>query len=229
MMWFTFLYADLIPIGAFLIFIGFCIYYWVDKYNLLNRSSLEGNISADLAVECLFLLDLTLFWRFLGELIFDVQIRDGAKTLTLVFLGLSVLYMLVPWESVLEYVNHEEFKLNEKKFSDEKHRFEDDNYKIYHPVYSEFITREHEKGGKLEMDVNDIFLHAQDLQKKQQPNTLPNSGLNSFLSNLNSNLNPNPNQPAPYVPYVPYVPPTNPNSSLNPSSLNRPSVKITYH
>jgi hypothetical protein len=40
MMWFTFLYADLIPIGAFLILVGFCIYYWIDKYNLLRRSSL---------------------------------------------------------------------------------------------------------------------------------------------------------------------------------------------
>ena len=37
-MWFTFLYASLIPIGSFLSFIGLAIYYWVDKYNLLRRS-----------------------------------------------------------------------------------------------------------------------------------------------------------------------------------------------
>lgn len=66
MMWFTFLYADLIPVGAFIIVVGFCIYYWVDKYNLLRRSSLEGNISGDLAKKILTLLDLTLFWRFMG-------------------------------------------------------------------------------------------------------------------------------------------------------------------
>lgn len=105
MMWFTFLYADLIPIGAFLIFVGFCIYYWVDKYNLLRRSSLEGNISGYLAEKCLLLLDLTLFWRFLGELIFDVQIRDGAKTLTIIFLCLSILYILLPWNEILDYFN----------------------------------------------------------------------------------------------------------------------------
>ena len=51
MMWFTFLYADLIPIGAFLILFGFCLYYWVDKYNLLRRSSLEGNISGACAAD----------------------------------------------------------------------------------------------------------------------------------------------------------------------------------
>jgi len=104
-MWFTFLYADLIPIGAFLILIGFGIYYWVDKINLLRGSSLEGNISGDLAKKALSLLDLTLFWRFLGELIFDVQIRDGATLLTILFLCLSIVYMLVPWESFLEFVN----------------------------------------------------------------------------------------------------------------------------
>lgn len=40
-MWFTFLYASLIPMGAFLTAIGIGLYYWVDKYNLLRRSSLK--------------------------------------------------------------------------------------------------------------------------------------------------------------------------------------------
>lgn len=154
MMWFTFLYADLIPIGAFLILAGFCIYYWVDKYNLLRRSSLEGNISGDLAMKCLFLLDLTLFWRFLGELIFDVQIRDGARTLTLIFLGLSILYLLVPWDTVLKLVNDEKFKLNDKRFTDERRRFDNDNYKIYHPIYKEIIDHQHYRGGQVELNIN---------------------------------------------------------------------------
>ncbi len=44
-MWFTYLYADLIPLGSFLIFIGLCLYYWVDKFNLLRRSSIQGHVS----------------------------------------------------------------------------------------------------------------------------------------------------------------------------------------
>jgi hypothetical protein len=100
-MWFTFLYADLIPIGAFLILIGFGLYYWIDKINLLRGSSLEGNISGDLAKKALTLLDLTLFWRFLGELIFDLQIRNGATKLNIMFLSLSVIYMIIPWDSFL--------------------------------------------------------------------------------------------------------------------------------
>lgn len=40
-MWFTFLYLTLIPFGAMLTLFGLVIYYWVDKYNLLRRSSVK--------------------------------------------------------------------------------------------------------------------------------------------------------------------------------------------
>lgn len=41
-MWFTFLYATLVPIGAFISLVGIFLYYWVDKYTLLRKSSLGG-------------------------------------------------------------------------------------------------------------------------------------------------------------------------------------------
>jgi hypothetical protein len=195
MMWFTFLYADLIPIGAFLILVGFGIYYWIDKYNLLRRSSLEGNISGDLAMKCLFLLDLTLFWRFLGELIFDVQIREGADTLTLIFLGLSVLYLLVPWDKFLELVNSEKFKLNDKRFENERHRFDNENYTLFHPLYKEIAKKGAElgeHGRQTSLAANEILLFAKHLQK----DSATAQGHNSVR----------PPQPVPYVPQ-PYVPP----------------------
>lgn len=43
-MWFTFLYSSLIPLGSCLSLTGFIIYYWVDKYNLLRRSTLSSTI-----------------------------------------------------------------------------------------------------------------------------------------------------------------------------------------
>lgn len=39
-MWFTFLYASLVPFGSFLTLGGLMIYYWVDRYNLLRRSKI---------------------------------------------------------------------------------------------------------------------------------------------------------------------------------------------
>ena len=65
-MWFVYLYTDLIPGGMFVIFFGLCAYYWVDKYNLLRRSSLTYNIGADLSHKVSDLIDWTLFWRFFG-------------------------------------------------------------------------------------------------------------------------------------------------------------------
>lgn len=241
MMWFTFLYADLIPIGAFLIFVGFCIYYWVDKYNLLRRSSLEGNISGDLAMKCLFLLDLTLFWRFLGELIFDVQIREGANTLTLIFLGLSVLYMLVPWEAFLELVNSENFKLNDKRFTEERHRFNNDNYKLYHPIYKEVLEHVHGKGGQFELDINEMFLYAKTLPgtnpnatSSQAPNN-GHSGNNAPGSPLTTNvinalLNPGANS-APQPPLSPQgtFPPSGQTSYIVPNNgSQKPNISFKY-
>lgn len=38
--WFTCLYSTLIPFGAFLATLSLIIFYWIDKMNLLRRSSL---------------------------------------------------------------------------------------------------------------------------------------------------------------------------------------------
>ena len=45
MMWFTYLYASLIPLGSMLISVGIFLYYWVDRYNLLRRSVISSHIS----------------------------------------------------------------------------------------------------------------------------------------------------------------------------------------
>jgi hypothetical protein len=48
-MWFTFLYIDIIPVGAVFSFVGIIIYYVVDKYVLLRRSCVKESISSDLS------------------------------------------------------------------------------------------------------------------------------------------------------------------------------------
>ena len=79
-MWFTFLYATLIPSGAFFTIVGLGLYYWVDKFNLIKRSSVGHEISGDLAVVSLKLLDFTLILKPIGEMIFDRSIRNGVQT-----------------------------------------------------------------------------------------------------------------------------------------------------
>jgi len=74
-MWFTFLYASLVPFGSFLTLLGLMIYYWVDRYNLLRRSKIENMIESKLPLRAVKLMELTLLWKPLGELIFDIKIR----------------------------------------------------------------------------------------------------------------------------------------------------------
>lgn len=59
-MWFTRLYASLIPIGAILSLFGLSIYYWVDRYNLQYRSTLHYEVSGKMIRLALKLLDISL-------------------------------------------------------------------------------------------------------------------------------------------------------------------------
>jgi len=65
-MWFTYLYSSLIPLGAFFSAIGLSLYYWIDKYNLLRRSSVNSNISGELSLFSMKLLDFTLICKPIG-------------------------------------------------------------------------------------------------------------------------------------------------------------------
>lgn len=66
MVWFTYFYASLIPIGAPLTLIGTSLFYWVDKYNLLRKSSFKQIISGGFCMQALVMLDLTLVLKPIG-------------------------------------------------------------------------------------------------------------------------------------------------------------------
>ena len=74
-MWFTFLYSELIPLGSFLVFIGLVLYFWIDKYNFLNRSTLKTGLSGKMAIYGLKSLDATLFLSPIGGLLFSWLVR----------------------------------------------------------------------------------------------------------------------------------------------------------
>ena len=67
--------------GGFLTVIGIGLYYWVDKYNLLRRSSIKENISGKLSIKALTLLDLVLIFMPLGQIIFDHFLRNLVEVL----------------------------------------------------------------------------------------------------------------------------------------------------
>lgn len=105
MSWFTFLYSCVIPFGSILIFIGFGLYYWIDKYNLLRRSSISQGVDGDLCLKALFLLEFILVLKPGGELIFDGLIRNHWNVVPVVEISVGGLYLLLPMSKILDYFN----------------------------------------------------------------------------------------------------------------------------
>jgi c-di-AMP phosphodiesterase-like protein len=105
MVWFTYFYASLIPIGAILSLIGASLFYWIDKYNLLRKSSVKQTISEDFSMRALIMLDLTLILKPVGEIVFDMQIRGewNYQSASLIFIGF--VYVLIPKDALLNWIN----------------------------------------------------------------------------------------------------------------------------
>ena len=104
-MWFTFLYSTLIPAGVVITLFGLICYYWVDKYNLLRRSSINGQISGSLIHVSLTLLDFTLIIKPIGAIIFDTQIRDSYRVANIVMILVALLFIVLPKDKLIEIFN----------------------------------------------------------------------------------------------------------------------------
>lgn len=105
-MWFTCLYTTLIPISAFISLAGVMMYYWVDKYTLLRKSTLRGEVSGKFVLTGMKLLDLTLLLRPAGELIFDIQLRHKtglASSIVMVCIGF--IYFVLPVDKLINLIN----------------------------------------------------------------------------------------------------------------------------
>jgi hypothetical protein len=100
-MWFTFVYVGIIPLGAGFSLLGIILYFFVDKYVLLRKSSVKSSVSSHLANYMMLLLDFTLLFKSLGELFFDLNLRHEMRISTLVMLGVSVVYLLLPLNLIL--------------------------------------------------------------------------------------------------------------------------------
>ncbi len=110
-MWFTFLYSELIPLGSFLVLIGLFLYYWVDKYNFLRNSVIKAGVSGKMAILALKSLDATLFMPSAGQMLFDAVLRSKFDILALILTVLGIIYIFLPVSKIIWYFNSEKFFL----------------------------------------------------------------------------------------------------------------------
>lgn len=100
-MWFTFLYAWIIPLGAVFSLFGLICYYFVDKYVLLRKSSLQVSISSHLSDLMLFLLDFTILLKPMGEIFFDYNLRKKVLDTSIIMSIVATIYILLPKNKIL--------------------------------------------------------------------------------------------------------------------------------
>ena len=108
-MWFSFLFGPLIPMGMLLSVLSLCIYYFVDKYNVFKRRTIKDNLSKDLSIEMIELLETILLMSAFGRFIVDKLLLNLPTNRYMINIGVAVLYMVLPLEDITEYF----FQVNE--------------------------------------------------------------------------------------------------------------------
>ena len=81
--------------------VGLILYYWVDKYNFLRRSSIKTRVSGKMAILGLKSLDATLFLSPAGELLFRGIIHHEFDYPALIFIIIGVIYTMLPVTSMI--------------------------------------------------------------------------------------------------------------------------------
>ncbi len=64
--WFTYMYSTVIPLGGILVLVGFAINYWIVKFNILKRSSIDHQVSGKFIMMALTLLDFSIIMKPAG-------------------------------------------------------------------------------------------------------------------------------------------------------------------
>lgn len=95
----------------------------MDKYTLLRHCSINENVNGELSKRAMKLIDATLLFRAIGEIIFDVQIRDGAVWESIACACVGAVYLFLPMDDILTFFHEEKFKTEEKPYREVKSSF----------------------------------------------------------------------------------------------------------
>ncbi len=141
LIWLTFLYSQLIPLGSFLAIYGLVLYYWVDKYNFVHSCTRKPNISGKMTLLAVKSIDATLFMVPAGSFLFDLMLRSHFNVISLMLMIVGILYLLLPMSEIIWMFNDQKFELQVKSYREVVCRFRE-TYLSMHPVYSKTHKRE---------------------------------------------------------------------------------------
>lgn len=101
--WFTFMYGNLIPIGNLFSVVCLILYYWIDKYNLLRKSSLMPYISNELSDKMLNLLDMVLIIKPLNNLYMVYAITEEISYIDIILFSVGAIYITLPINTIMKH------------------------------------------------------------------------------------------------------------------------------
>jgi hypothetical protein len=90
-------------LGLFASYIGLILYYYIDKYNVLYRRTIKESISIELSKNMISMLELIIFFSAVGGLTINYAFTGSYTMINLVLLGISLIYISLPMESISEY------------------------------------------------------------------------------------------------------------------------------
>lgn len=101
-MWFTFLYGNAIPIGIILSMVGLVCYYWVDKYNVMRRRTIKENLSKQVSIGMIELLEMTIIFCGIGNMTMSYQFFSCIRWQDIVVLIAGLIYAALPMQEINE-------------------------------------------------------------------------------------------------------------------------------
>lgn len=100
--WITFFYAALVPISILFALLGLILYYWVQKYLIINRYSRPFLLSDDLNIQMIDMIEYSPIFMAAGAIWFDYVYNDSLPNLVhiinFVSFGVACIELILPAE-----------------------------------------------------------------------------------------------------------------------------------
>ncbi|KAL4484378.1 hypothetical protein ABPG74_019555 [Tetrahymena malaccensis] len=161
----TAFYSPIVPITIFWSLIGLILQYWVDKYNLIHRSTVKYNMSAELSIEMTEHLEYFLPIQSISTLIFYQYANGGDWGLSsIIGTAIGLLHAFLP----MQLINERFFEINKSQANtidyEEAQKYFITDYSRENPIYKQQARQTHVKKMTIRISNQKDFLRRNGLR-----------------------------------------------------------------
>ncbi|EAS02885.2 kinase domain protein (macronuclear) [Tetrahymena thermophila SB210] len=141
-MYITIFYSSVVPVGLIISMIGFCFYYWAQKWVILKERTVDKQISMKLSIEMTEYLEFIILIYASSNLLFKYQTVGQISYLQIIGLILGFCYSILPIQLIVEKVfffGNE----NEQVNYDVAYPFFVTTYSMSNPITTEKAKKKH--------------------------------------------------------------------------------------